>query len=298
MPQQPEVIGRFAPSPTGPLHLGSLYAALGSFLEARSQQGRWLLRIDDLDIPRNVKGADSLILTTLDRFGLHWDGAVMYQSQNSDSYQQLLRQLEQQALLYPCICSRKILGDQLIYPGTCRHLASIPDQASALRIKTLPIDIGFDDSLQGAQSSNLADQHGDFILKRKDGIIAYQFAVVVDDYLQQVNHVVRGVDLLEVTPRQIYLQQALGLATPRYSHLPIIADKHGNKLSKQTKAQAVDLTNPQQTLFHLLQLLKQNPPAELAFLAVDQQLAWATKHWQAAHIADIQTISLTIDVTK
>lgn len=286
------VTGRFAPSPTGPLHLGSLYTALGSFIAARSQQGRWLLRIDDLDTPRNVKGADSLILSTLETFGLHWDGEVAYQSQSLDTYHEFLHQLTEKNQLYPCVCSRKILGDAEIYPGTCRHLLAPPAPPYALRIKIGQCTICFEDMLQGRHSHNMATQHGDFILKRKDGIIAYQFAVVVDDYLQKINQVVRGADLLDVTPRQIYLQQLLGFAVPCYTHLPVIVDKDGNKLSKQTKAQAVDLNAPQQTLFLLLQLLKQNPPAELQDATIPEQLAWAIAHWQPASLAGIQAINL------
>lgn len=289
---EPTVIGRFAPSPTGPLHLGSLYTALGSFLDARSKKGRWLLRIDDLDTPRNVEGADSLILSALDRFGLHWDGEPAYQSRCLNAYHGLLRQLAEKDLLYPCTCSRKILGDSDIYPGTCRRLLTRPAPPYALRIKTDQRSICFQDALQGLQRHNLAGQHGDFILARKDGIIAYQFAVVVDDYLQQVHQVVRGVDLLEVTPRQIYLQQLLGFATPSYMHLPVIVDENGAKLSKQTKAQAVDLRAPQRTLFLLLKLLKQKPPSELQNAPVSEQLAWAVAHWQPAALIGIKTISL------
>lgn len=281
MPPHPTVIGRFAPSPTGPLHLGSLYTALASFLAARSQQGRWLLRIDDLDTARNVRGADALILSTLSAFGLDWDGPVVYQSQHLDAYQDFLNRLADGDWVYRCLCSRKMLSAD-IYSGRCRPLAIAPDTAHALRVKTDTRTVSFHDEWQGGISHSLAERHGDFILKRRDQVIAYQFAVVIDDHLQQVNQVVRGFDLLDVTPRQIYLQQLLGLATPRYGHVPIIVDQHGNKLSKQSYAAAVDATRPERVLFNLLTLLKQQPPQTLQGASVDELLAWAIAHWNPA----------------
>ncbi len=290
MSDQQPAIGRFAPSPTGPLHLGSLYTALASFLQTRSQQGLWLLRIDDLDIPRNIKGAADAILAALDVLGLHWDGRVDYQSQHIDEYHEHLGQLEQNGQLYPCTCPRKLLLTD-IYAGTCRHNHPPPNRPYALRVKTDQRDISFQDGLQGFISHNLATRHGDFILKRKDQIIAYQFAVVLDDSRQQVNHVVRGIDLLEVTPRQIYLQQLLGLTTPAYMHLPVIVDRHGYKLSKQTKAAAVNLAAPHQVLFTLLGLLKQNPPAALQHAPIAEQLDWAIAHWNPTALKKLQSIS-------
>jgi glutamyl-Q tRNA(Asp) synthetase len=282
-------IGRFAPSPTGPLHLGSLYTALASFLQTRSQQGLWLLRIDDLDTPRNVKGAADAILTALDTLGLHWDGSVDYQSRHIDTYHDRLQQLAKNQQIYPCICSRKTLTED-IYPGVCRHRQLPPDEPYALRIKSDPRTISFLDELQGLISHNPAQEHGDFILKRKDQIIAYQFAVVIDDDRQQVNHVVRGIDLLGVTPRQIYLQQLLGLPTPVYMHLPVIVDSHGYKLSKQTKAAVADLTAPHSVMFTLLNLLRQNPPDELQYASTAEQLDWAIAHWNPAALKNLQTI--------
>ena len=272
-------MGRFAPSPTGPLHLGSLYTALASFLQARSQQGKWLLRIDDLDIPRNVKGAADAILRTLDSVGLYWDEQVIYQSRCLDSYHDSLNNLRQRQLLYPCSCSRKDLMAVTVYNGICRNKSPQPDIANALRLKTDSRLISFEDGLQGLISHNLAKQHGDFILKRKDGIIAYQFAVVIDDNLQQVNQIVRGIDLLTETPKQIYLQQLLGMPSPDYMHVPIIVDQHGYKLSKQTRATAVDLTKPHSVIFNLLCLLKQNPPLELQHTPVTELINWAVTHW-------------------
>lgn len=288
------VIGRFAPSPTGPLHLGSLYTALGSFLEARSRRGLWLVRMDDLDTGRNVNGADKLILAALEAFGLEWDGPVMYQSQQLESYRYWLRWLEHEGLLYPCYCPRKNLTNLPggIYPGTCRNLPHQPDSPFALRIKTDDRTIRFVDGLQGEQSQSLANEQGDFILKRRDGIIAYQFAVVIDDWLQQVTQVVRGSDLLAATPRQIYLQQLLGLPTPSYLHLPVIVDRIGAKLSKQNKAQAVELSAPSPILSQLLKWLGQNPPDDINNAPVAEQITWAVAHWQPSPLKATQAINL------
>ena len=281
-------IGRFAPSPTGPLHFGSLYTALASFLQARSQQGLWLLRIDDLDTPRNIKGSADSILKTLDAFGLHWDDSVVYQSQYLDVYHEILDQLVKDKLIYPCTCSRKTLT--AIYSGVCRDKQTLPNSPYSLRIKTDNRIISFKDELQGLISHNLAEQHGDFILKRKDQIIAYQFAVVIDDDRQHINHVVRGFDLLDSTPRQIYLQQILGLVTPDYMHVPVIIDEQGYKLSKQTRATAVDLKKPHAVIFELLTLLKQNPPSELQHAPSTELLSWAIEHWNPAMLKNLTAI--------
>lgn len=282
-------IGRFAPSPTGPLHFGSLYTALASFLQARSQQGLWLLRIDDLDTPRNRKGSADSILKTLDSFGLHWDDSVVYQSQYLDVYHEILDNLVKDKLIYPCTCSRKTLT--AIYSGVCRDKRTLPKSPYSQRIKTDNCFIAFKDELQGLISHNLSEQHGDFILKRKDQIIAYQFAVVIDDDRQCINHVVRGYDLLDSTPRQIYLQQVLGLVTPDYMHVPVIMDEQGNKLSKQTLATAVDVKKPDAVIFELLTLLKQNPPSELQHAPSTELLRWAIEHWNPALLKNCRAIS-------
>ena len=281
-------IGRFAPSPSGSLHFGSLYTALASFLQARSQQGLWLLRIDDLDFPRNIKGSADSILKTLDAFGLHWDGSVAYQSQTLDVYHEILDQLVKDKLIYSCTCSRKTLT--AIYSGVCRGKQTLPKSPYSYRIKTDSRIISFKDELQGLISHNLAEQHGDIILKRKDQIIAYQFAVVIDDDSQHINHVVRGYDLLDSTPRQIYLQQILGLVTPGYMHVPVIIDEQGYKLSKQTRATAVDLNKPYAVIFELLTLLKQNPPSELQHAPSTELLGWAIEHWNPALLKNCRTI--------
>lgn len=285
-----KIIGRFAPSPTGPLHLGSLYTALASFLHARSQQGRWLLRIDDLDTPRNVKGATDAILSTLESFGLYWDDSVVYQSQCLADYQDVLHELANKQLIYPCTCSRKTLASATVYSGLCRNQTIIPDSPYALRLKTDSCSIRFEDGLQGLISHNLIEQQDDFILKRKDGIIAYQFAVVIDDNLQQVNQIVRGFDLLMETPKQLYLQKVLGLPCPDYLHVPIIVDQQGYKLSKQTRATAVNLTTPQTVIFDLLGLLKQNPPKELQNSSVTELINWAVNHWNSAPLKNLKQV--------
>ncbi|MDP2902040.1 MAG: tRNA glutamyl-Q(34) synthetase GluQRS [Methylovulum sp.] len=289
MQDKQPVIGRFAPSPTGPLHFGSLYTALASFLEARSQQGLWLLRIDDLDTLRNIKGSAGSILTTLDLFGLHWDGSVVYQSLQQAVYDEMLDRMQACQMTYRCACSRKMLTSA-VYPGYCKN-QSIPLNAPhALRVKTDRRVINFHDELQGRMTHHLSEQHGDFILKRKDQIIAYQFAVVIDDDRQQVNQVVRGFDLLDSTPKQIYLQQLLGLAIPRYMHVPIIIDQHGYKLSKQTRATAVGLATPEAIIFELLTLLKQQPPLELQHAPVPELLDWAVLHWNPDALRNGQRI--------
>ena len=280
--------GRFAPSPTGHLHFGSVYTALASFLEARTHQGLWRLRFDDLDTPRNVLGAANHIQQTLETLGLHWDGEVDYQNWHLDDYHAVLMDFMANEQIYRCQCSRKDLT--AIYAQTCRNQHIPANDPHSLRLKTDNREIIFDDYLHGQISQNLATQHGDFILKRKDNVIAYQFAVVLDDIRQEVNHVVRGIDLLDATPKQIYLQQLLNLPTPHYLHIPILVDAKGHKLSKSTLATAVDLTTPNRVLFQLLRWLKQNPPLELENEKVDNILKWAIEHWDVARLKSIEQI--------
>jgi glutamyl-Q tRNA(Asp) synthetase len=282
--------------------MGSLFTALASFLDARSRHGKWLLRIDDLDTPRNKAGSVGAILATLEAFGLNWDGEVYYQSQHLADYACYLEKLGQNQYTYRCNCSRKTLANSSpdagqnnkhsIYPGLCLNKSITADTPHAIRLKTQPSAVSFHDGLQGVISHDLAQQDGDFILKRKDGIIAYQFAVVVDDYLQKVNHVVRGCDLLEETPKQIYLQRLLGFPTPNYKHVPVIVDQHGHKLSKQTLATAVDTQSPKMVLFDLLVQLKQNPPDELNGAKVNGLLDWAIANWWPHALKNCLTISL------
>lgn len=297
MPALDPYIGRFAPSPTGPLHLGSLYTALAGFLQARSHKGKWLLRIDDLDTPRNVAGATENILTTLDAFGLHWDGPVDFQSSHVAEYELALDKMAKDNQVYPCSCSRKSLISAAsdhhmpdVYPGFCKKLQIPLVQPHAIRIKTDARTIAFEDELQGYISHNIARQDGDFIVKRKDRIIAYQLAVVIDDERQRVNHIVRGFDLLEETPRQIFLQQLLGLKQPGYMHVPIITDLEGFKLSKQTRATAVDIKKPEKILFQLLGLLKQNPPDELHQARPLELLSWAIANWNPKPLKNSRAI--------
>jgi glutamyl-Q tRNA(Asp) synthetase len=287
--------GRFAPSPTGHLHLGSLYTAVASFVHAHSKQGQWFVRIDDLDTPRNVAGSAESILSDLESFHLYWDGSIVYQSHQLDFYQQQLDKLIRKGFCYSCICSRKTLSalsDDDVYPGVCRDKPISTSIPYAARIKTDDRIINFEDGLQGTIKQSLS-RHGDFILKRKEGIFAYQFAVVVDDYRQKINEVVRGYDLLELTPRQIYLQQLLGFPQPEYYHLPVLVDNSGFKLSKQTNATKVDLARPEKTILQILNLLKQNPPPELHYASLDELLDWAVLNWNLEPIKKIATIKLT-----
>lgn len=273
--------GRFAPSPTGPLHLGSLYTALAGYLRAKSRQGQWLLRIDDADIPRNAPGAIDSIKRTLDVFALRWDGNIVYQSHEFEAYQGALDRLDEQGLIFPCTCSRKTLSTRHsssargIYPGTCRDARRSRLEPHALRVRIEDGSVEFKDLLQGLQSSNLADEVGDFIVYRRDRIFAYHLATVVDDWRSGVTEVLRGYDLLDSTPPQIYLQRLLGLPTPEYLHIPVIVDRAGIKLSKQNLAQAVDERRPSPILLTLLRLLGQSPPVELTGASPEEILDWA-----------------------
>lgn len=285
------IIGRFAPSPSGPLHFGSLLAALASFLEARVRLGHWQVRIEDVDTPRVVVGAADRILRTLEAYGLYWDGRISYQSQRQDHYQHALTQLRAAGWLYPCTCSRRKLAQYArmgasgwIYPGWCRAGACQPQRPPALRVRTQPRHICFTDRLQGALSQQLEAEVGDFILQRADGIIAYQLAVVVDDAEQGINQVVRGSDLLDSTPRQIYLQQLLRYPTPEYLHIPVGVDTKGVKLSKQTGALALDDKHPGPALTAALRFLGQPPPTELTRAPALTIIDWALTHWRSERI--------------
>lgn len=287
----PKYRGRFAPSPTGALHSGSLVAAVGSYLDAKSNHGDWLVRIEDLDWQREMPGAASEILRTLERLGMEWDGDVIYQSQRSDAYQAALDTLNRQGFIYPCICSRKEIADSSmmgvsgpIYPGTCLKNPVPVHGAHALRIRTRNDRIEFNDILQGFYSQRLKDDMGDFVLRRADGIYAYQLAVVVDDAEQNITHVVRGGDLLDSTPRQIFLQQLLGYSTPQYLHLPVVTNARGEKLSKQTGAAPINLSNALVHLINALQFLGQNPPIEMSEGTISSFWRWAHEQWRADQI--------------
>lgn len=281
----PATVGRFAPSPTGPLHAGSLLAAVASYCEARSAGGRWLVRIEDLDPPREMPGAADLILRQLEAFGLEWDGEVRYQSRRQAAYEAALEQLQRQGDLFWCRCTRTELSrlPGSAYPGTCRAFTA-PRPESAIRLRVPDALTSFIDGLFGPLQENVLDAVGDFVLKRRDGFYAYQLAVVVDDADQGITQVVRGADLLDNTARQIVLQQKLGLPTPDYMHLPLLVHGDGSKLSKQTFAKALPLTGTSTLLVHTLHLLRQAPPADLGAEAPHTVLAWAVAHWQRHRI--------------
>lgn len=283
--------GRFAPSPSGALHFGSLIAALASFLDARKRHGRWLLRIEDIDTPRVVRGAADAILRSLERFGLLWDGPVALQSRRQSHYRDALAILQAQGAVYPCICSRREIAqfaalgpNGRIYPGRCRDALKRVERPAALRVRTEALSLGFRDRIQGEYRQSLAGEIGDFVIRRADGVFAYHLAVVVDDAEQGVTDVVRGSDLLASTPQQIYLQQRLNLLTPRYAHLPVAVDAGGAKLSKQTYAAALDDRRPGDALLAALRFLGQTPPAQLATAEPATLLAWAVENWQPRRI--------------
>jgi len=285
--------GRFAPSPTGPLHKGSLVAAIASYLEAKKHNGQWLIRMEDVDESRNVKGAADNILRSLEAFGFEWDEKVIYQTQRKQAYAEALQQLKNKNLIYPCTCSRKDLktladSGQLIsstmgyiYPGTCinKSFDTVTTKNHSIRIKTDTSKISFEDSLQGNYSQQLNVDSGDFIIQRRDGLFAYQLAVVVDDAFQDITHVVRGMDLIDSTPRQIYLQQCLNLPSLKYTHLPVILNSFGEKLSKQTGAEGIGLTANITLLLECLEFLGQNPPKELKTENLTTVWEWARAHW-------------------
>jgi glutamyl-Q tRNA(Asp) synthetase len=286
--------GRFAPSPTGLLHGGSLIAALGSFLEARCRGGEWLVRIEDVDTPRTVPGAANAILRVLERCGLDWDGPVLYQSQRTATYQAALDRLLNRGLAYPCTCTRRELAGHPraadgspIYPGYCRAGVRPPDRPQAIRLRVDDAPLACHDAIQGDHRQCLTREVGDFVIRRTDGWFAYQLAVVVDDADQGITHIVRGSDLLDSTPRQIYLQQLLDLPTPEYAHLPIAVDLHGHKLSKQTGAKPLDVHNPGPELWNALRFLGQSPPLELIHTPTAEIIAWALAHWQLTKVPTI-----------
>ncbi len=296
------MIGRFAPSPTGPLHFGSLLAALASYLETKTKGGKWLVRMEDLDKPREMAGAASKILHTLEAFEFEWDGEVVYQSQRSVLYQDALNQLNTKSLIYGCDCSRKEIADSynqrpaqhgidgLIYPGTCRHKAKVKlPHASRVVVDSNPI--AFTDAIQGNIQQNLAHDIGDFVLKRADGLYAYQLAVVVDDFVQEITHIVRGADLLDSTPRQIYLQQNLNYPTPQYAHIPAASNTAGEKLSKQTLAPAINAAQASTLLIHALSFLGQQPPKDLSANSIDDIWQWAKQHWDIKKVPSHSSIA-------
>ena len=333
MQPAPHYRGRFAPSPTGPLHFGSLVAAVGSYLDAKHHHGTWLVRMEDLDLPRCMPGAADDILRTLDAFGLHSDEPVIYQSQRTAAYEEVLQQLKDKGAAYPCCCTRKEIADSAlhgiegpVYPSTCRNGIPAGREGRAWRVRTdilnrhsrasgnpviqnaffsTPLDsrlrgndeisrpdeiTSFEDTLQGCLAQCLETEIGDFVVKRADGLFAYQLAVVVDDAFQNITHIVRGADLLHSTPRQIHLQRLLGLPTPHYLHLPIAVNAQGEKLSKQTLAPAIATDRIVTTLISVLDFLRQQPPAVLQDGSVEEVLGWAVKNWQPERLKGCQQI--------
>jgi glutamyl-Q tRNA(Asp) synthetase len=283
--------GRFAPSPTGPLHFGSLVAASASYLEARARGGEWLLRMEDLDRARELPGAAAAILSALDAHGFEWDGEVVYQSRRDALYQAALEQLRAGGHTFDCACSRREIADsQLgpdgtpIYPGTCRMGLPPGKAARAIRLRVGDASVAFDDAVQGRIEQDLARSVGDFVLHRADGFFAYQLAVVVDDAAQGITDVVRGADLLDSTPRQIFLQRLLQLPTPRYAHLPLALNAAGEKLSKQTLALPLDALQPAANIIAALEFLGQGPPAELARDSTDAAWDWARANWRLSKV--------------
>ncbi len=292
--------GRFAPSPSGPLHFGSLVAALGSCLDARAHGGAWLLRIEDVDTPRNVPGAEAAILRTLEACGFEWDGPVLRQSGRLEAYAEALERLKADGFAYPCACSRKEIADSatrpaidggLAYPGTCR--AGLPPGRSprAWRLRVDDREIAFDDRLQGRIAQHLAHDVGDFVLRRADGLFAYQLAVVVDDAWQGVTDVVRGADLLDSTPRQLYLQELLGFSQPRYLHVPLITQPDGHKLGKSYRSPPLPADQATPLLIRALRALGQQLPDAADYGEPTELLRWASMHWDATRIPRSLTLA-------
>jgi glutamyl-Q tRNA(Asp) synthetase len=291
--------GRFAPSPTGPLHFGSLVAAVGSFLDARANNGRWLVRMEDVDTPRVVRGAADEILKMLDACAMEWDGEVVYQSARSDAYDAALHELRRQGRIYACACSRREIADSAVagiegyvYPGTCREGLPAGREPRAWRVRTDAARIGFDDAIQGRVEHDLEHDIGDFVLYRADAVHAYQLAVVIDDAEQGITHVVRGADLLDSTPRQIYLQKLLGLEVPHYAHLPVAVNTKGQKLSKQTLAAPIVRENIGASIVQALDFLGQAPPAGLEKGSLAEIWSWAKASWRLDRVRRVRTVAV------
>lgn len=284
-------IGRFAPSPTGELHQGSLLTAVASYLDARQHQGQWLVRMEDLDPPREQPGAADSILRCLEAHHLLWDGEVMFQSQRQEAYQAALEQLNHDGLTYPCNCNRQRLKTLAAYDGYCRqHPPTQPPYAIRVEV---PVDevgqIHFEDGFQGPQDESLPDAVGDFVILRKDGLFAYQLAVVVDDIAQGITHILRGSDLLNSSGRQLYLFKRLGHQPPQMAHLPVIVNSEGQKLSKQTFAEPLDPQRAADNVFLALRQLGQQPPQELQ-ADCPGLLQWGSQHWDRSKVPQRMTI--------
>ncbi len=290
--------GRFAPSPTGHLHTGSLVTAVGSRLLAKSRGGRWLLRLDDLDAPRQITGVADDIMATLESFSLFWDGEISRQSLNTGEYEKFFEILLEKGTLYPCRCSRRDIAlsasaphpqdDSVPYPGTCRHGVSPGETIRSWRIKVLDEDICFSDLRLGVVCRNLVTSGNDFVVRRGDGGFAYQLAVVVDDFITGVNQVARGDDLLHSTARQIHIQRILGIPEPEYCHFPLVTGQDGKKLSKRDNLVSSELGNwrgrESELLLQVLSFLGQNPPQSLAGAGCAEIVEWGEANFDSARI--------------
>ena len=273
--------GRFAPSPTGDLHFGSLVAAVASFLEARRHDGKWLIRIEDIDPPREIPGSAERILDDLARLGMTSDDSVLYQSSRLDAYEFAVDSLLERGIAYWCGCSRSELPPSGIYPGTCREGLPSGRKPRSVRVRTNQDIVHFEDRLQGQIEQNLEQSVGDYVIRRADGLPAYQLAVTVDDAHQGISDIVRGADLLDSTPRQIFLQRQLGFITPRYSHIPLVLDKAGKKLSKRDAADPINALGPAQAMTAALVFLGHQPPESNR---LDEIWEWALANWCAENI--------------
>jgi len=290
-------IGRFAPSPTGPLHFGSLIAAVASYLCARqTKHGKWILRIEDVDTQRCQQGAATSIINTLENYGFEWDGEIIYQTQRADAYQAALDSIKDK--IYPCSCTRKELRAKsasskysYTYPGFCREALKNPaGNIRSIRVLTNAKPVCFSDQCQPQEfCQNIEKEVGDFILKRSDGMFAYQLAVVVDDGYQQVNHIVRGSDLFDNTPRQLYLQSLLGYPHPQYLHIPVAVDETGKKFSKQNLSPCIPDQQKRTTLIEALKFLGQTLPDKAEFSSLSELWQWAIQNWDAGAIPAVMT---------
>ncbi|MBU4636546.1 tRNA glutamyl-Q(34) synthetase GluQRS [Pseudomonas chlororaphis] len=274
-------IGRFAPTPSGHLHFGSLVAALASYLDARAVGGRWLLRMEDLDPPREEPGAQAAILKALESYGFEWDGEMVRQSERHAAYAEVLDRLFNQGLAYACTCSRKQLEPYHgIYPGLCRNAGHSQEDA-AIRLRVPELEYRFTDRVQGEFRQHLGRDVGDFVIRRRDGLYAYQLAVVLDDAWQGVTDIVRGADLLDSTPRQLYLQELLGLPQPRYLHVPLITQPDGHKLGKSYRSPPLAADQATPLLLRALRALGQKTDSEMVHASPREVLSWGIEHWDA-----------------
>lgn len=288
--------GRFAPSPTGPMHFGSLVAAAASYLRALQHDGDWLLRIEDIDPPREVSGAADAIIESLHRHGFRWHGDILYQSSRLAAYEAVVGKLLAAGEAYHCRCSRQQIREVAVdgingtvYPGTCRlRPPAVDDRPTAVRLKTAECAVVLEDQLQGRLPVVLERQVGDFVIRRRDGLIAYALAVVVDDEHQQVTEVVRGADLLQFTPAQLWLQRVLGFRAPAYMHVPVAVNASGQKLSKQSAAPAIDDRHPAANLLAALDFLGRPAPRSLRRAAPGAIWDWAREHWTPERLAGLR----------